>query len=400
MHAQVLTNDQLEQHIYQLNNALRYTESQKILLPLVNDKSIPDSNRYKAAILLSYTYKRVYDYQAALNLLDLAYRLIKHTPKSEENIAFIQSEQAFIHFDERNYSKANSIMEKLNRSGFKYISLENKAKLLMQQGYLLYLKKEYSAAELMYDKAIQWMTASTPCHLPMIFVKKMQLYNAIHRDDLLDKTIQLSVRSADSCHIIKYHLYANEELLGIYLSRNDVAHAKATKEKLDSLNTIYKREEKIASLHAQKETILLTTKENEIRLEKFYSKHLTIILIGCLLLIILLAGCLFMYNKYKQRAEDNYEKAKIELATFVSKRSKIDSLRQTERPEVLSQRQYNVLECMMAGMSNKQIADKLFISENTVKYHVKNIYQLLDIKDRKELLVSINKLTKLETTAD
>ena len=44
---------------------------------------------------------------------------------------------------------------------------------------------------------------------------------------------------------------------------------------------------------------------------------------------------------------------------------------------------------MATGASNKAIADKLFISENTVKYHIKNIYQLLEIKDRKEFLVNL-----------
>ncbi|MBU1822888.1 MAG: LuxR C-terminal-related transcriptional regulator, partial [Bacteroidetes bacterium] len=58
---------------------------------------------------------------------------------------------------------------------------------------------------------------------------------------------------------------------------------------------------------------------------------------------------------------------------------------------LLSERQRQVLDLLVAGLSNKEIADKLFVSENTVKYHIKNIYQLLDLKDRKDLLVNLKK---------
>ena len=40
-------------------------------------------------------------------------------------------------------------------------------------------------------------------------------------------------------------------------------------------------------------------------------------------------------------------------------------------------------------MSNHDIADKQCVSENTVKYHLKNIYILLDMKDRVDLLVNL-----------
>ena len=45
---------------------------------------------------------------------------------------------------------------------------------------------------------------------------------------------------------------------------------------------------------------------------------------------------------------------------------------------------------MAQGLSNKKIADKLFISESTVKYHIKNIYSILDLKDRKDLFKKMN----------
>lgn len=385
-----LSINQLEQKVYELNNSLKYKESQRLLLPLLSDKSLSSAYRSQASVLLSYTYKRVFDYQSALKFLDQAQRLAYRSSAYKSQVAVIQAEKAFIYFDTNEYIRADELMRKLNRSGFKYLTLENKAKLLMQQGYLLFLAKKYKAAEVAYDKAIFWMRASTPCHLPMILVKKMQLYNAMDRTDLLNKTIRLSNHCADSCHILKYHLYANEELLSIYLNRNDLTHIKSTKKKLDSLNELYKREENIASLHSQKEAILLNVKNQEVQDKNTFSNHLIGILIGSILLIVGLIGCLYVYYKHKLRAEANYQLAKRELDSFLAKASQTSSPFQLERLQELSQQQRRVLDCLTGGMSNKQIAGKLFISENTVKYHVKNIYQLLNIKDRKDLLVTIH----------
>lgn len=52
----------------------------------------------------------------------------------------------------------------------------------------------------------------------------------------------------------------------------------------------------------------------------------------------------------------------------------------SEQP--LTRREIEILKLLYQGESNKAIADKLFVSINTVKFHTKNIYQKLDIKNR------------------
>lgn len=48
----------------------------------------------------------------------------------------------------------------------------------------------------------------------------------------------------------------------------------------------------------------------------------------------------------------------------------------------LTKREYEVLMLIAEGMNNKNIADKLYISEKTVKNHVSNIFKKLDLNDR------------------
>jgi len=50
----------------------------------------------------------------------------------------------------------------------------------------------------------------------------------------------------------------------------------------------------------------------------------------------------------------------------------------------LSKREIQLLYWMVEGHSNREIAKELFISENTVKYHIRNIFQKLEVQNRTE----------------
>ncbi len=52
----------------------------------------------------------------------------------------------------------------------------------------------------------------------------------------------------------------------------------------------------------------------------------------------------------------------------------------------LSQREREILALLMRGWKNKVIAKELFISENTVKVHVYNVYKKLGVNNRLAIL--------------
>ncbi len=98
-----------------------------------------------------------------------------------------------------------------------------------------------------------------------------------------------------------------------------------------------------------------------------------------------------------RKAKEQYEKAaeKYELA-----KSEIDRLAEKHKEEIvpeeynffvenlgmLTPAEYRVYELYLSGKSAKQIAEILNITENTLKYHNKNIYSKLGISSRKQLL--------------
>lgn len=51
---------------------------------------------------------------------------------------------------------------------------------------------------------------------------------------------------------------------------------------------------------------------------------------------------------------------------------------------LLSEREVEVLECLVDGLTTLQISSKLFISENTVKTHVRHIFEKLSVSNRAE----------------
>lgn len=75
-----------------------------------------------------------------------------------------------------------------------------------------------------------------------------------------------------------------------------------------------------------------------------------------------------------------YILAKSASAT-VSSVVPIATVKQAE-PDALSEREMEILSCLSAGLPNKAIATKLYISEPTVKFHLRNINGKLGTKNR------------------
>ncbi len=60
--------------------------------------------------------------------------------------------------------------------------------------------------------------------------------------------------------------------------------------------------------------------------------------------------------------------------------------------DLLSDREMDVLMGIAKGQSNQEIADSLFVSLNTVKTHVRNVYMKLNVNRRTQALAKAKKM--------
>src|SRR6266849_601435 len=75
-----------------------------------------------------------------------------------------------------------------------------------------------------------------------------------------------------------------------------------------------------------------------------------------------------------------------EFATLAKRDSEEERVQHVAAPK-LTEREMEVLKLVARGMNNRDIAKELFISENTVKNHVRNILEKLQIHSRMEAVM-------------
>ena len=63
-----------------------------------------------------------------------------------------------------------------------------------------------------------------------------------------------------------------------------------------------------------------------------------------------------------------------------------DMERRQERLEGLTSRQHDVLRCLVSGMTQREVAAQLFLSQNTIRTHVKGMFRQLGVRSTPALL--------------
>ncbi|MVX62674.1 hypothetical protein GKZ28_03005 [Clostridium chromiireducens] len=93
---------------------------------------------------------------------------------------------------------------------------------------------------------------------------------------------------------------------------------------------------------------------------------------------------------------DLNEGAKIFLNEIINGFDEVNDIKKLDNNDLLSIRELEVLEYLKEGLTNLEIADSLFVSVNTVKTHLLNIYTKLDVHSRTEALAKAADLNILK----
>ncbi|APZ47206.1 hypothetical protein BW723_13335 [Polaribacter reichenbachii] len=103
---------------------------------------------------------------------------------------------------------------------------------------------------------------------------------------------------------------------------------------------------------------------------------------------IIIFGFAILFREKQLRKKNTFMKKEIRKFSnkIKTKNTKIDAKLNKEKLQSLSVREREIFDLILKGKSNKEISTKANVSINTVKFHVKNIYDKLHIKSRKEAL--------------
>jgi len=172
-----------------------------------------------------------------------------------------------------------------------------------------------------------------------------------------------------------------------YLLKRMELHDKLfSKEKDEEMNILITKYE----LKEKQQKINLLNKENETKKQSLKAQNFIIITLLLIIIIILIISYMI-----KQRKEQEIERKENQLQKYLflinnNGKDKID-INSTEFANKfnLTEREIEILNLLRKGMSYSSIGENIYISKNTVKYHLKNIYNKLDVRNKIEALNKI-----------
>lgn len=387
--AKEINLDSLEKEIFQNNRAGKYENSQQKLSELLLRKDLSREEEGQILYLMANTYRSVNDFMMSIDYLKKSEAIADGLPNGNLLKMRIDYEFAFIYFDNKDYDKSKVAMEHLASQNYKNPFPEDQAFILIQEGYLLIRDQKLKQAEKKYQEALSIMRDIDYCNLPIVMVKLMELYSIDKQIAKVENTYQETLKITDSCNILKYRIFATAEMEKLYKQNGMFDKANVLGLRLDSMRKLERLYGKISEMHVMDRKFLEKDRSNQT--ETFFWEKI----FGLFSFV----GIAFVGTFYVLKSRRNFRKDKLKMEEEIElMRLDINSYSQenhsnerfvnpqkiSENFDKLTERQRDLLQLMADGFSNKEIADKLFISESTVKYHIKNIYSILDLKDRKD----------------
>lgn len=392
----------IEDETLVLQRENKFKEAQENLFSHLQDDEATYEDKAKILLLIANTYRSLNDYPSCINYQKKAMEMATQNAVSDSLMAKIRAENSFAYFDSHAYQKSDSIMRIIQ--GEQYANQEpiNKAYLIMQKGYLHFLNKEWNLADAAYKESLPLLKKHAICHSAVVEVKQIELLCRQNRIAEAEEIYEKVIQEADSCHIIKYKIYATEQLIKGLIEQDTLDNIKKYNQDLAGYHKIYDREKELREVHETEFNFLQRQQQklkNQSTTEKiFFFSIITLLTLFCVWLVVRY----FKSKKSHQQLSEEIAQMRKELQAYAISLQNHDAEKAEENAQVeddaqevegetdlgdLTKRQQEIFELIVKGYSNKKIAEELFISESTVKYHIKNIYEVLGLKNRKEILV-------------
>lgn len=251
-------------------------------------------------------------------------------------------------------------------------------------------------------------TAASLFKIAKIYLIKNQLNLAeefAKESNEIAKTWEYTYENKESAKVL-YAIYKAKNKLGQALFYHEIYT-----ELHDSINSIENQRALIRSKYQfeynqkhildslEKDKIIienqLLDKENKVKAGRISVQRLwlTIAVLSIVMLIILL---LAIRKNSAVRMENLRAEVKLRLNETLKLKSQLEETKSIQSPfenlnlvlqDKLTSREEEILDALVLGLSNKEIAEKLFLSVNTIKTHILSLYTKLDVNNRTQAAV-------------
>ncbi len=375
---------ELEQEIAELSRKEEYEVAIEKLQWIVLDPTSSNLVKAEAFFLKHEIYSKIGIYtEAESNLKWFLQQAVKDKKTTDSYEGRYKLSSAVLNYKQYEYQKAIALVEEIRPYSSAYSSTEYALYLFLEGLYKIEKEKSYNSALIDLDVSIELLKQEKSDYLPMVYKEQLRLYMLLNKHEKAVESYEHGLRYAEELKVTTEVLELHRLLADYYQSIGWNKESLALSEAVLITGTAYSSPHLGSKLYFVEKDVLKRSKV----LEQRKSKTIQSILLGSVVVVCLLIGFSFVSYQKNRKRKTLIELENRELKTnYTSLKQEKEKKKEQEDQPVLTERQATILSLVKAGKTNKEIALILCISENTVKYHLKIIYNLLKVNGRSELI--------------
>lgn len=383
--AQNIDPQKLNDEISVLNDQFKYEASLLRLEEVITDKKSTHYDIFNAYIQRSLTYKRLYNYPEVARNLELAKEHLDEVNDNKlKEIGEVRLlvEQLFVAFDNQKWEDVDKVLKEISTKDLSLLNSETQLFYYNVIATLQMREKDFVNAEKTLNHAIELGKIDNPKHVAAVYIKLIDLAEFKKDTQMAEKAFDNAIFYSKKYKMLIYEKFVYYIMSQFYAEIKDFEKAYYYQKIAVELTYKYSTNTFNGKLTILDKNLLDKRKNIEID----YEKKIRYLLITCLIAVVaFLVVVIKLYNSNKEKnrfIQRENNRMRIELENFMKEsHEKGEHLLRIEDYN-LTERQLEIIELVKQGKTNKEIGKELFISENTVKYHLKIIYKALGIDNR------------------
>jgi len=353
---------------------------------------------------LAFLYSQQNNHKKALNYYQQSIDYLK--PTEDRKLATRYSNMAMAYMELEDFDQAKALHQK---SYDLYEKIQDSIKMAQQKlntGVLYARMKQYKTAQNFQQQAIDfysrmknsWAETRSRIELTQTLIAAGQYKKALRQVEAAVENCQKHNFLEELVEALKLKMQIQEKLGLTNQALETLKKHNIYKDSLDKSNQLRKLnnlELKFVTEQKEQEIEMLQLSNELQEASLLRQRRENLALIMGLAALLIFGGFVFITQRQKFRLKEallskEIDELRLQLSALLG--SGGESLEPVKEEidqklkEPLSDREFDIFKLALTEKSNREMAEELFVSVNTVKYHLKNIYEKIGVSSRKEAL--------------